>query len=193
MCCSYGNGNYAASLNGVVVASGGEFESSESTNFGAGCVPAEVWEEIFFEDFESGFGNFFLDGGADASINMNHAYAGAKSLRLRDNTSSSLAKTTTYDVSAYSQLEVSFFFYAISMEVGEDFWLQIKADGGNWQTVQAWVSGSDFQNESAGWYSENVIFDSSSMSTIKLRFKCDATGDGDKIFIDDVTFKGLLA
>jgi len=34
-------------------------------------------------------------------------------------------------------------------------------------------------------------FDSSAISAIRLRFRCDASGNGDNIFIDDVKFSGL--
>ena len=36
MCCNVGNGSYSLSVNGTVVASGGDFQSSQSTEFTVG-------------------------------------------------------------------------------------------------------------------------------------------------------------
>merc|ERR1712127_840581 len=37
MCCQYGSGSYSVTYDSVVVAEGGEFQSSETTTFGSPC------------------------------------------------------------------------------------------------------------------------------------------------------------
>jgi hypothetical protein len=75
--------------------------------------------QIFYEDFENGFDKF-VDGGSDARINFNNIFEGGESLRIRDDGYLSVATTTaSYDVSAYSELEINFFYLAKDMETGK--------------------------------------------------------------------------
>jgi hypothetical protein len=79
----------------------------------------ERWVLKFFEDFENGFDKF-VDGGSNATINFSEAFEGDESLRIRDDGYSSVATTTmSYDVSAYSELEINFFYLAKDMETGK--------------------------------------------------------------------------
>jgi hypothetical protein len=184
ICCSYGSGEYTVSYDGTEIASGGYFGSSQSHSFGFGSC----WTEIFFEDFENGFDKF-IDGGGDAAINENLYYgaAGGHSLRIRDDSRTSKATTANYDVSAYNHVRVHFFYLAKYMEHGEDYFLEYHA-GNGWQVAGNWVKGTDFSN--GEWHEESVVIDASSMTSVKLRFRCSASENNDRIFIDDVTFEG---
>jgi M6 family metalloprotease-like protein len=157
---------------------------------------ASSWTVIDFNNFESRKWGEWKDGGIDARLNRDAAYAksGEIAVRLRDNTSTSVMTHNPMDVSDYTKLKVSFSFYAKSMELGEDFWLQVDeaGNGTNWVTVAKWVSGKDFSNGS--FYDDVVEFtpvnDMTSNTNLRLRFRCDANRNSDFVYIDDVEISG---
>jgi len=77
------------------------------------------------------------------------------------------------------------------MESGEDFWLRFY-NGSSWSTVATWARGTSFENNN--FYSATVTLDSTShnfASNSQFRFQCDASGNNDQIYIDQVTIKGI--
>jgi hypothetical protein len=73
------------------------------------------------------------------------------------------------------------------MEKGEDFMLQF-FDGSSWVTVQTWARGREFENKQ--WQHETVVILSSFVNfsqNMKLRLRCDASGDDDDVYIDALT------
>jgi len=68
----------------------------------------------------------------------------------------------------------------------EDFWLQISTNGGsNFDTVEEWNLGDEFQNDN--FYPDSVIISGYTLNnTTQLRFRCDASGGADDVYIDEV-------
>jgi hypothetical protein len=92
------------------------------------------------------------------------------------------------EVSLYSRMKVGFSFNARGMESTEDFLLEFRGDdSSSWTTAGTWRSGGDFLNGSR--YNVAQEFDLTD-SHIQLRFRCDATSNKDKIYIDDVVISG---
>ena len=155
-----------------------------------------VWETITYDDFEAGWGSY-SDGGADCAryTGGTYAFQGSAALDIQDNTgvASSFYHTAGYNVSGYVDLEVEFYFYAVSMENNEDFWLQY-FDGSTWQTVASWAGGTSFNNNT--FYTATVQIPAGTYnypSNAKIRFMCDASGNADDVYIDQITFRGLTA
>ena len=95
------------------------------------------------------------------------------------------------DVSSYDTVEVEFYFYPNSMENGEDFWLRFY-DGSSWSTVASYAAGSSFTNGS--FYTATVTVSANNYnfaSNSGFRFQCDASGNQDQIYIDQVTITGI--
>ncbi len=140
--------------------------------------------------FETGWDGW-IDGGSDCRrLSTSRSFEGLYSIRLRDNTSSSVMTLGTFDVTSYNSIEIEFYFYPNSMENGEDFWVQFH-DGGSWNTVAAYASGTDFENNS--FYNATVTVDNGVYNfptNAQFRFRCDASGNGDRIYIDQVTITG---
>ena len=148
------------------------------------------WTEIIYDEFESGFGNW-TDGGADCLLYSHHlgthAHQGTAAVNLQDNTSTSVVTTGDLSLSAYDdEARVNFWYKAEGMSSNEDFWLQISTDGGaGYTTVQSWVEGTDFQNGT--FYEESVTITGYSLTDqTRIRFRCDASNNGDDIYIDEV-------
>ncbi|MGK0315905.1 MAG: hypothetical protein ACI86M_002137 [Saprospiraceae bacterium] len=149
-------------------------------------------DEIFAHYFETGWDGW-QDGGSDCyRYTGSRSYEGSYSIRIRDNSGTSSAMTSSaYDLSSYSGVELTFYFFPNSMEYGEDFWLRYY-DGNSWQTVATFTSGVSFQNNS--FYVATVPILSSQynmVSNAKFRFQCDASGNADRIYVDAVSVTGL--
>jgi len=142
-------------------------------------------------DFESGWG-IWNDGGSDARRSSADAsYSnGTYSIRLRDNTSTSVMTTDNLDLSSFDDLTVSFSYYARSMDnANEDFWLQVSTNGGSsFTTVEEWNQGDEFVNNVRE--NDAVTITGPFSSTTQLRFRCDASGNSDWVYIDDVVISG---
>ena len=150
------------------------------------------WTTITYDDFESGWGSY-SDGGADAIRYTGGTYAaqGNACLDIQDNSASSyFAHTSTYNVTGYQQLEVTFDFIAVSMENNEDFWVQYY-NGSSWITLAAFARGVDFDNNV--FYTATVTWNNTQVnfpSNARLRFVCDASGNADDVYIDVIDWHG---
>ena len=140
--------------------------------------------------FETGWDGW-VDGGSDSfRYSGTRSYEGSYSIRLRDNTNSSVMTLSNIDVTPYSQIVVDFYFYVFSMENGEDFWLQFY-DGSSYITAASWVTGSGIENNN--FYNATVTLTPAEYNfavNSGFRFRCDASGNQDHIYIDQVTITG---
>lgn len=155
-----------------------------------------TWQTITYDTFETGLGTY-TDGGTDMSryTSTTYSYAGAASADVQDNsgTPSSFYHTLGYNVSAYVDLKVDFYYRSVSMEAGEDFYVEY-FNGSAWVTVARLISGTNFTN--TGFYHSTLSIPKASFAyptAAKLRFRCDASNDSDDIYIDEIRFSGLTA
>lgn len=194
---SYSNTGLAASTTywyRVRAANSGGFSGYSNTASATTQAASGTWVTITYDDFESGMGSY-TDGGADMSRYTGGTYAwqGSAAADIQDNsgTASSFYTTTGRNVSAYTDMEVQFYFRAQSMETGEDFWVQYY-DGAAWRTVAAFASGTHFSNGS--FYVATVPIPRASYAYptgARLRFMCDASNDADDVYIDAITWRGF--
>ncbi len=223
ICCGYGNGSYnLTDDNNNVLASGGAFGSSETTNFclgsgpppptcsdgiqngqetgvdcgGPDCPPCNNGgcSDVFidYSDFDSGWG-IWNDGGSDCRRSTNdsaYSFSNPRPVRLRDNTNTSVMTTDPLNLDGFEEVTVDFTYIARSMENGEDFWLQASLNNGPWQTLAVWARGVDFNNLER--YFETVVITGTFTSNTRFRFRCDASGNGDYVYIDDVELTGCF-
>jgi subtilisin family serine protease len=144
--------------------------------------------------FETGFEGWADGGGDCARYSGSRSWEGSFSIRIRDNSGVASSMTSpTYNLAGLGSVEISFYFFPNSMENGEDFWVRYN-DGSGWQTVATYASGSSFTNGS--FYTATVTLDAASFNLTdgaQFRFQCDASGNADHIYIDEVTVTGSLA
>ncbi len=155
---------------------------------GSDCITVDT------ENFESGWG-IWNDGGSDCYRNNYATYAssGSYTIRIRDNSGAASSMTTdNLSLNGYGEATVDFHFYAVSMESGEDFWLDVSLDGGaTWYDgIVSWASGTDFNNNTS--YNESITITGGYSSSTKFRFRCDASANADKVYIDDVTITACV-
>ncbi len=167
---------------GNVSGSGSVNFTTQSAGGGGGS------ETLIASTFETGWEGW-SDGGSDCyRYSGSRSYEGSYSIRLRDNSGTASSMTSgSFDVSGYSQIDIEFYFYAYSMENGEDFWVRYY-DGSSWNTVAAYARGTNFNNNT--FYTATVTINSSQYnfpSNAQFRFQCDASANADHIYIDQVT------
>ncbi|MBR9913482.1 MAG: T9SS type A sorting domain-containing protein [Algicola sp.] len=219
ICCAYGNGSYSLTDSSGVLASGGSFSSSDVTDFclgsspaptctdgvqngdetgidcgGSSCAPCSTPGTTILSEgyFESGWDGW-SDGGSDcARYSGSNSYENNYSIRLRDNSGVASAMTSpSLNLTGFDQVEIEFYFYAVSMENGEDFWVRYY-NGSSWSTVAAYARGTSFNNNT--FYTATVSLNASEVnfaSNSQFRFQCDASGNNDQIYIDQVTIRGI--
>ncbi len=147
--------------------------------------------ELLYTDFEGSFG-VWTDGGRDCLLYKRGTYAtqGSYAGNIQDNSgiSSSFYLTNGLDLhtDGYTELTIDFNFIPVSMETGEDFFVEF-FDGTDWNILVSLASGSDFDNNNTYAVSIPVYeTDYTFASNANLRFRCDASDDKDDIFIDEI-------
>lgn len=141
--------------------------------------------------FETGFEGW-SDGGSDCRrvSNANRSFEGQHSIRLRDNSNSSNTVSPALDLSGNTQVSIEFHVYANSMELGEDFFVEF-FDGSSYQVIGNYARGTDFNNNA--FFTDTIVLDASSYtfnSSNRFRFRCDASGNNDRVYFDAITISG---
>lgn len=182
--------NYAASVNAEDAA--GNVSGNASTSFttiDGGGGNGEI--AAFY--FETGLEGW-IDGGKDCTRqSTSNSYEGLYSIKLRDGSSSSLATSPNIDMSGNGQITIDFWYYASGTESGDDFFVEY-SDGGAYQVVGQYVSGSDFGNDSF----ENVVITLNAASynftvNSKIRIRNSMNQKNDQIWFDQVIITGDTA
>ena len=149
-------------------------------------------QTVDFENFDSGWG-IWNDGGSDcrrSARDAAYANSGSRCVRLRDNTNTSVTTTDNLNLSNYQDITVDFTYIVRSFDnSNEDFWLQISTNGGaSYQTVEEWNLNDEFVNNVR--YFDAVTVQGPFSSNTRIRFRCDASGNSDWVYLDDVTISG---
>ena len=139
------------------------------------------------ENFEQSLG-IWNDGGSDAlRLKQTNLVNGEYCVRLRDNSNAaSSIFTDNLDLSGYNVVFVSFHYVPLSMEANEDFFLEYSSNGGaNFETIKTYIVGRDFNNGDRK--NDQVTINRNFTNSSVFRFRCDASGNSDFVYIDDVT------
>lgn len=152
--------------------------------------PVSQWVTLDNNNFESGLGNYVL-GGSDARFSANDsafANSGTYCVRIRDNSGSASAFWTDfgYDITSYSEFRIEFSYIASSMENNENFFVEFW-NGTQWVIVGDYARNQEFNNGERK--NESIVLSASQINFndhAGVRFRCDASGNGDRIYIDDV-------
>jgi hypothetical protein len=161
-------------------------------SFTTGSDSEHLWVQLSYDDFESGWGSY-ADGGRDCSLYTSGTYAhrGNNAVNIQDNsgTESSFAYTRGMDTDTpgFRQIEIDFWFKAISMDNSQENFLVQYYDGSTWHTVATYAVEADFDNNV--FYNKKIYIDESSYTfptDMKIRFICDASGNRDDVYIDEV-------
>merc|ERR1712154_649487 len=144
------------------------------------------WNLIYQDDFETDQGIFM---GTNKRFEPYSYPDGTWSLRIRK---ISKLKTTWIEFPDpdYSQVSFKFWMYATGMEVGDNFFFNLRFNGEKEFTqVKDYVSGTDFVNRQ--WVEQTVtIAVPVGKKRIQLLFAGDSDKGNDQVFIDQVLLEG---
>ncbi|MCB9310651.1 MAG: T9SS type A sorting domain-containing protein [Lewinellaceae bacterium] len=169
----------------------------EGIDCGGSCTPCHTESDpeppatsIPGAYFETGWDGW--TGGTDTKrYTGNFAFEGDYCLQIQDNSGAeSTIISPIYNFSSFQSVELSFSFYANSMESGEKFLVQY-FDGDSWHSVQTYTSGQNFQNGT--FYSVSLILNNNQYTLsnqAKFAFECDASTNADQVYIDAVEITG---
>lgn len=145
-----------------------------------------------FEDFEGGYGTW-NDGGSDAHWMGSTLLNGWRNVRLRDNSGvSSSIYSNSLNLTPYTSVTFEFLYYADSMENGENFFVEYD-DGSGYVVIANYRRGIEFNNNVV--YSESITITSTDYTfgmNSRFRIRCDASGDWDYVYIDDISITGVM-
>ena len=163
---------------------------------------------ITFDDFEppNRWDNF-IDGGSSAWLYTKPAAKGGNddwrngtgSARRRNKQggdSSIFSKDLLSSVSSFGEIQVKFWAYVFSFEGSEDFFLEYTLDGTNWVSAAQYVNNENVANNEPKSFEvvlsdqSDAPLDLSGASVFQIRFRCDASGNGDVVYIDDIEISG---
>ncbi len=162
--------------------------SAPACDTGTPCVTIDV------ANFESGWGSW-NDGGSDCSrVNSSYSPEGNYSIRIRDNSGAPSAMyTDILNMAGYVSATVNFSFQASSMETNEDFFLEVSTNGGStYSVISEWDAGDEFVNNFVYHLSVEVTGISFTSNT-RFRFRCDASSNADKVYIDDILIEACTS
>ena len=165
---------------------GGGDDGDDGDGGNGGGTP---FSEAYF--FESGYQGWVCGGSDCRRRNTVFSWEGNYSIRLRDDTGvASSMFSPPFDLAGLNSVAFRFNFYPNSMEAGEEFLVRYY-DNSGWQTVATYVSGVDFEN--GEFYVATVNLSSSEYNLTdgaSFRIECNASGNRDWVFIDEVTVVG---
>jgi len=164
--------------------------NTEETSISITIIGAECMT-ISDVNFESGF-EIWNDGGEDCGI-VNSIFisnSGTKSVELRDASGAASSMfTDPMNLDSASEVEISFSFLPVSFEKGANFLLEVSTDGGStYNVIKNWIVDRDFTNNVRQLARESIRSHQLSNNTV-FRIRCDASGDADLVFIDDVVIE----
>lgn len=162
---------------------------------GTSCLDCDTvcsYQLLYEEDFEQGFG-MWKNGGLDCRRNILdslYASSGNYCVRIRDNSFYSKITSIGMDLSTYDHVRLDFNYMTRSMDnKNENYYLQMSLDGGNTFTlIQDWNQGDEFKNNVR--YSESVEIPKPFSANTVFRFRCDASGYNDWVYLDDIKIYG---
>ena len=151
--------------------------------------------QLSSDDFNNGFGNW-NDGGGDCFLD-NYDYgclddSGKILLRDNSNASSSLF-SDTYDLTNYNEITIDFEYRVASFENNENWYIEFSSDNGfNYSIISNYIVDVDFTenvcyNETITIYALDHTFNNQN----RIRFRADASGNSDYLYLDDIVVEGF--
>lgn len=139
------------------------------------------------QDWEDGLGSW-IEGGEDGLITGNETFAnsGTHSYLLKDNTETSILTSRSFDLTGLTSVDVAFNYITDGFDTEEeDFWLQVSTDNGeSFTTIEEWNFNDEFINLEREFEFVRIEFPFNEQTV--FRFRCDASGNNDRLYIDDL-------
>ena len=99
-------------------------------------------------------------------------------------------------MSSFGEIQVKFWAYVFSFEGSEDFFLEYTTDGTDWITAAQYINNVNVANNEPKDFEvvladpSGAPLDLSGASVFQVRIRCDASGNGDVVYLDDIEILG---
>jgi len=165
------------------------WQEHNETGGGGGAI---AWQTVFYDNFESDYGNW-NDGGTDCIryTGGTYAYRDSCAIDIQDNsgypTSATYSDTISAHTQQYTQMKIDFWWRAVSMENGEDFWVNYY-DGTNSYRLATIVIGTGQYSNDVFYHTVCYVNETNYIFTDQavFRIQCDASDDPDDIYLDHI-------
>ena len=150
--------------------------------------PDNDWNIILSDIFENGLGGNWFSAGSNASVySGEQSPEGSGSVLLRGNSPTSIITSRRIWLREHSEVNVTFSYRAVSFDnSNEDFVLEISLNGGSsWRTIGSWNLNDEFENNTLK-HDGVTVHNTSLSNNTKFRFRADASGNEDYLYIDDI-------
>ncbi len=146
----------------------------------------EPCQTVVESDFDDNTNQQWVLGSA-VELSTLYGADNSPSIRLSDNNGiESSITTTTLSLEGKDMLTIGFNCYPVSMEKGEDFFIEYSVDGGeSFEQLASFVSGTDFENKNMFKHVQSFSDLALSDQTM-IRFTCNASAKSDLVFLDDI-------
>lgn len=150
------------------------------------------YSKIKHNTFDVGWG-IWNGGGDDSRRDIKdaaYAYSGNYCIRLRNQSSSSFITSNSLNLYNYDEVSISFTYITKSMDDStEDFFLEMSTDGGeSFKIIEEWNLGDEFENGIREF--DRVYIPGPFKDDVMFRFRCDASGYYDLVYLDNIYIKG---
>lgn len=111
-------------------------------------------------------------------------------MRLRDDTSTSNTVSPVLNLSGNNEVTFEFFAFINSFESGENFLVEF-FNGTSYEVIGQYVVGVDYNNEE--FFTDIITLNSADYNfnaNNRFRFRCDASGNADRVYFDQITISG---
>jgi len=156
--------------------------------------PVTNCDTIAGTDFENGNLGVWNLGGGSATLLASTEYAnsGIYSVYIQGNSGvASSIYTDPINLLGYENLTLEFYLFALSMEVGDRFHLEIATAGNNFEIVRTFISGLDFNPNDrvrANLSLEGFVWTNAS----RFRFRSETNALDDYVIFDDLVLSGCI-
>ncbi len=180
------------------------FPGSPDPTFHNGLVPADAWQVISFEDFETGTMGIFVNGSkaytskAYACPNGGITSRWSAQVSEHNGEASSIVHRVDQGASDYSWLKVEFHFLLEGFDHMDSFFLELSLDGGQTFFIVAdWAFGTQGVEVLKTCYTTNtVVLNSNAFgrtkfgAAVRLRFRTSANALNDRLYLDNIRLLG---
>ncbi len=180
-------GNYTA----ILTVSDGQATDQASTTITVSEPSGGGTDVISSNSFETGWEDW-NDGGSNSTLvnSPSWSWDGNNSIRLRDNTSSSLTFSDPFNLSAYNTVEIEFYFILRGMESDDSFSLQYN-DGDGWVVIANYSDADNLVNNT--FYVSTISLNPSIVNLsngASFRFVNNGSARNDRVYLDAITITG---
>lgn len=181
------------------------YPDSPDPTFRNGLIPADDWQLVSFEDFETGGMGIFTNGTRAQTSNAyscpnDGSNVWSALIYEHNGEDSSIFHSADQDASTYSWLKIEFDFLLDGFDHMDTLFLELSVDSGaSYFMVADWAYQTQGLDSLRTCYNDNVVVLNSNVfnsptfgPSIRLRFRTSANAKNDQVYVDNIRLFGHI-